>query len=159
MDKLTLNGFNQILNEESDLTFFVDGNTYCLDLTHISNDGHQIRETKFRDKSFDSLVSQIESCLSGGKAARTDGKIAENLPAIDWLLQKGFLVKLNSAYGITFITVNSKGQTEFDAPIYEHRIDEKPTFQKAFEPCNKWASDLILQIDPEFELESQKSAN
>ena len=159
MDKLTLNGFNQILNEESDLTFFVDGNTYCLDLTHISNDGHQIRETKFRDKSFDSLVSQIESCLSGGKAAKTNGKIAENLPAIDWLLQKGFLVKLNSAYGITFITVNSKGQTEFDTPIYEHRIDEKPTFQKAFEPCNKWASDLILQIDPKFDLESQKSAN
>lgn len=155
MAKLTFDGFNQMLNEESDLTFFVDGNTYCLDLTHVSNDGHQIRETKFRDKSFEDLINQFEGSLS---KTTSKNKIAQDYQAIDWLLKKGFLVKLNSCYGITFVTVNSKAQTEFDAPIYEQMIDENPTFEKAFNPCNTWAGSLISQIDPEFEIAGQKSA-
>ena len=156
MDKLTLNGFNQMLNEESDLTFFVNDNTYCLNLTHISNDGHQIRETKFQDKSFEDLIIQVESSLSKNHI-KPNGKIAQDYLAINWLLNKGFLIKLGSAYGITFVTVNSKGQTEFDTPIYEQMIDENPTFEKALKPCNAWASDLISQIDPEFEQQDQKS--
>ena len=38
-------------------------------------------------------------------------------------------------------------------------IDENPTLEKNFDLCNTWATDLILQIDPEFNLDTQTQAN
>lgn len=156
METQTFNGINKILSEESDLKFFVKNGTYCLDLTHFSSDGLQIRETKFRDTSLSRLINQTE------KALALDSKkadIACNYAAIEWLLNKGFIVTVNSDFGMSFITVNSKDQTEFDTPIFEERIDENPTLEKNFDLCNTWATDLILQIDPEFNLDTQKQAN
>lgn len=154
MENTLFNGINQMLSEESILKFFVDGNLYCLDLTHFSNDGHQIRETKFRDNSLENLINQLEKSLSLGSKRE---KQSCEYSAIDWLLTKGFTVTLNSAYGMTFVTVNTNKQTEFSEPLYEELLEKKPTFEKAFSSCNSWAGELASQIDPEFDLNDDKS--